>query len=207
MRFRLLHPQPADQTAFGVTGNGANPKRSPLLNVLITSGGWREDGWTAAVPQILGAHGVNIMEARSGIEASNLIRSVTVHIAVVDLALPLDGSAIGSEPAGVRVLQLLRRLDAPPPVVVVRPPQPTRRESSRGLVDALLDGAFSVVDRPCHPEIMLRIMQRIMERYFVDQAAAVGRVAKVESADARRAAGGPRPAHLPTHPFTHNQES
>jgi len=28
------------------------------------------------------------------------------------------------------------------------------------------DGAFSVVDRPCHPETMLRIMQRIMDRHF-----------------------------------------
>jgi DNA-binding response OmpR family regulator len=107
------------------------------------------------------------VHARSGVEASNVIRSVTVHIAIVDLALPLDGSSIGSsEPAGVRVLQLLRRLDAPPPTVVVRPPQATRREASRGLVDALLDGAFSVVDRPCHPETMLRIMQRIMDRHF-----------------------------------------
>jgi len=169
MRFRLLHPQPADHTAFGGAG-GHGPgagRRTPLLNLLLTSGGWREDPWAVAVPQILGAHGVNVIQARSGVEASNVIRSVTVHIAIVDLALPLDGSSIGSsEPAGVRVLQLLRRLDAPPPTVVVRPPQATRREASRGLVDALLDGAFSVVDRPCHPETMLRIMQRIMDRHF-----------------------------------------
>ena len=164
MRFRLLHPQPADHTAFG--GASAGSRRSPLLNVLLTSGGWREDAWSVAVPQILGAQGVNIVQARSGVEASNLIRSVTVHIAIVDMALPLDGSTMGSEPGGVRVLQLLRRLEAPPPVIVVRPPQATRRESSRGLVDALLDGAFSVVDRPCHPETMLRIMQRIMDRHF-----------------------------------------
>ncbi|MCX5639771.1 MAG: hypothetical protein NT059_03015 [Planctomycetota bacterium] len=191
MRFRLLHPQPADHTAFGGSGNGAGPKRSPLMNVLLTSGGWREDAWTTAVPQILGAHGVNVIQARSGIEASNVIRSVTVHIAVVDLALPLDDSSIGSsEPAGARVMQLLRRLDAPPPVVVVRPPQPTHREASRGLVDALLDGAFAVVDRPCHPEIMLRIMQRIMERQFIDRAVAADRAAAIERADARRAAGG-----------------
>ena len=118
------------------------------MNVLLTSGGWREDAWATAVPQILGAHGVNVIQARSGIEASNVIRSVTVHIAVVDLALPLDDSSIGSsEPAGARVLQLLRRLDAPPPVVVVRPPQPTLREASRGLVDALLDGLTANVDQ------------------------------------------------------------
>jgi DNA-binding response OmpR family regulator len=175
MRFRLLHPQPADHTAFGGAG-GHGPgaaRRTPLLNLLLTSGGWREDAWAVAVPQILGAHGVNVIQARSGVEASNVIRSVTVHIAVVDLALPLDDrSSIGSEPAGARVLQLLRRLDAPPPVVVVRPPQPTRRESTRGLVDALLDGAFSVVDRPCHPETMLRVMQRIIERHYVERAVA-----------------------------------
>jgi len=165
MRFRFCHPQPADHTAFGGPG-GAAPRRTPLLNLLLTSGGWREDPWAVAVPQILGAHGVNVIQARSGVEASNVIRSVTVHIAVVDLSLPLDGSTIGNEPSGVRVLQLLRRLDAPPPTVVVRPPQATRREASRGLVDALLDGAFSVVDRPCHPETMLRVMQRIMDRHF-----------------------------------------
>ena len=185
MRFRLCHPQPADHTAFG---GGSGAPRSPLLNLLLTSGGWREDPWAVAVPQILGAHGVNVIQARSGVEASNVIRSVTVHIAVVDLSLPLDQTAIGSsEPAGARVLQLLRRLDAPPPVVVVRPPQPTRRESARGLIDALLDGAFSVVDRPCHPETMLRIMQRIMDRHYIERA------------DARRAAHG----HAPVQNFTH----
>ncbi|MFM1935825.1 MAG: hypothetical protein RI990_784 [Planctomycetota bacterium] len=165
MRYRFCHPQPADHTAFGGPSGGAS-RRTPLLNLLLTSGGWREDPWAVAVPQILGAQGVNVIQARSGLEASNVIRSVTVHIAVVDLSLPLDGSTIGNEPSGVRVLQLLRRLDAPPPTVVVRPPQATRRESSRGLVDALLDGAFSVVDRPCHPETMLRVMQRIMDRHF-----------------------------------------
>jgi DNA-binding response OmpR family regulator len=167
MRFRMLHPHPADHTAFGGGPAAARSQRTPLLNVLLTSGGWREDAWSVAVPHILSSTGINIVHARSGVEASNVIRSVTVHIAIVDLALPLDGSSIGSsEPAGVRVLQLLRRLDAPPPTVVVRPPQATRREASRGLVDALLDGAFSVVDRPCHPETMLRIMQRIMDRHF-----------------------------------------
>ena len=79
--------------------------------------------------------------------------------------LGLEGVPIAI-PDGKTPLQLLRRLDAPPPTVVVRPPQATRREASRGLVDALLDGAFSVVDRPCHPETMLRIMQRIMDRHF-----------------------------------------
>jgi hypothetical protein len=114
MRFRMFHHHPADHTAFGGAGAGpgAGTRRSPLLNVLLTSGGWREDAWAVAVPHILSSTGINIIQARSGVEASNVIRSATVHIAIVDLALPLDQTAIGSEPAGVRVLQLLRRLDA-----------------------------------------------------------------------------------------------
>ncbi len=166
MRFRTHDHQSADHTAFG----GAAP-RGPRLNLLLTTGGWQQDAWAVAVPQILEPLGVNVIRAGSGVEATNVIRTCCVHIAVVDLALPLDASTLGSEPAGTRVIQLLRRLDAPPPMVVVRPPQPTRRESARGLVDALLDGAFSVVDRPCHPETMLRLMQRILERHYMNMHA------------------------------------
>ena len=161
MRLRCLHHQSADQTA-----NGGTMPRAPRLNLLLTTGGWQQDAWAVAVPQILEPLGVQVIRANSGVEATNVIRSCPVHIAVVDLALPLDSSTLGSEPGGVRVIQLLRRLDAPPPMVVVRPPQPTRRESSRSLVEALLDGAFSVVDRPCHPETMLRLMHRILERHY-----------------------------------------
>lgn len=139
------------------------------LNLLLTAGGWHEDPWVHAVPQVLEPHGVAVLRARSGVEATGIIRMHAVHIAVVDLGLPLDSSTLGGEPGGTRVIQLLRRLDQPPPMVVVRPPQPTRRENSRSLLDALMDGAFSVVDRPCHPETMLRVLHRVVERYYPDR--------------------------------------
>ncbi len=161
MRFRTLHCLSADFTA-----NGGTAARAPRLNLLLTTGGWREDPWTVAVPRILEPLGVRIIRAASGVEATNVIRTCPVHIAIVDLALPMDATTLGTEPAGTRVIQLLRRLDAPPPTVVVRPPQPVRRESARSLSDALQDGIFSVVDRPCNPETMLRIMQRIIERHY-----------------------------------------
>ncbi|MGA1633071.1 MAG: hypothetical protein ACO4BU_13285, partial [Phycisphaerales bacterium] len=69
-----------------------------------------------------------------------------VHIAVVDLTIPMEPAA--RDEAGPRVLQLLRRLEQPPPTVVVRPPQPSLRESGRGLADALREGAFAVLDGP-----------------------------------------------------------
>lgn len=134
--------------------------------MLFTSAGWSTDPWVDAVPRLLEPHGVSVLRARSGMEATAIIRTQAVHIAVVDLSLPLDQSTLGNEPAGTRVIQLLRRLEQPPPMVVVRPPQPTRRENMRSLTDALACGAFSVVDRPCDPETMLRVLHRIVERHY-----------------------------------------
>ncbi|MFO0783043.1 MAG: hypothetical protein U0636_05115 [Phycisphaerales bacterium] len=162
--------------AGGGAGAGAGPgsDTSPgtphaRLNLLLTAGGWREDPWVQAVPRVLEPHGVAVLQARSGMEATQLIRTHAVHIAVVDLSLPLDSSTLGAEPAGTRVIQLLRRLEQPPPMVVVRPPQPTRRDSTRTLMEALMDGAFAVVDRPCHPETMLRVLHRIVERHYANR--------------------------------------
>jgi CheY-like chemotaxis protein len=151
-------------------GDGCGSQRGCLrLNLLLTAGGWAHDPWVDAVPQVLEPQGVRVLQARSGMEATQIIRTQPVHIAVVDLSLPFDGSTLGSEPAGTRVIELLRRLDQPPPMVVVRPPQPSRRASARSLVDALAAGAFSVVDRPCHPETMLRVLHRIVERHYSSQ--------------------------------------
>ncbi len=152
-------PQSPDESA----GNGG---RGACLNLLLTAGGWNEDAWVCAVPRLLESQGVSVLQARSGMEATHIIRTQPVHIAVVDLSLPLDGSTLGGEPAGTRVIHLLRRLEQPPPMVVVRPPQPSRRESARSLGDALACGAFSVVDRPCDPETMLRVLHRIVQRHY-----------------------------------------
>jgi hypothetical protein len=70
--------------------------------------------------------------------------------------------------AGPRVLQLLRRLEQPPPTVVIRPRQPVARDSARGLAAALREGAFAVLDRPIHLEMMLEVMRRILRRHYAD---------------------------------------
>jgi DNA-binding response OmpR family regulator len=129
------------------------------------------------LPRLLEPMGIRSVVASTGEEAADIIRTVSIHVAVVDLAVPLcrfDGQdarqpSAATAPGGPRILQLLRRLDQPPPTVVVRPPQPSVRESSRTLTDALREGAFAVLDRPIHLETMLEVMRRILRRHYAGQ--------------------------------------
>ncbi len=138
------------------------------LNLLLSSGGWREGSVVEQLPRLLEPMGILSIRVASGEEAAEVIQSVTVHIALVDLAIPLRRRAPGSEAGGHRILQLLFRLEQPPPTVVIRPPQPVSRESARGLSDALRQGAFAVLDRPISLETTLEVMRRILRRHYAD---------------------------------------
>ena len=97
-----------------------------------------------------------------------------MHIAVVDLELPHRANAMGGTrpisrtEEGLRVLQLLRRLEPTPPTIVVRPPQASTPEHVRGLSTALREGAFAVLDRPLQLESMLEVLRRILKRHYQD---------------------------------------
>ena len=138
------------------------------LNLLLSYGGWREGSVVEQLPRLLEPMGILSIRVASGEEAAEVIQSVTVHIALVDLAIPLQRRAPGSEAGGHRILQLLFRLEQPPPTVVIRPPQPVSRESVRGLSDALRQGAFAVLDRPINLETTLEVMRRILRRHYAD---------------------------------------
>jgi CheY-like chemotaxis protein len=150
------------------------------LNLLLSVPQWRQGTAVDHLPQLLEPMGINSLRAASGEEAADVIRSVRVHIAVVDLSVPLMRISSCSDrpmPAvlspsasegGPRILQLLRRLDQPPPTVVVRPPQPVARESGRSLTEALREGAFAVLDQPVNLEAMLEVMRRILRRHYAD---------------------------------------
>ncbi|MCI0631006.1 MAG: hypothetical protein L0Y44_10190 [Phycisphaerales bacterium] len=129
------------------------------------------------MPPLLAPLGIQTIKTSSGEEAAEVIQSVIVHIAVVDLSVPLQRPTPNPDPsagnrifaeAGPRILQLLRRLEAPPPTVVVRPPQPATRESARTLAEALREGAFAVLDQPVHLEAMLEVLRRILRRHYSD---------------------------------------
>jgi DNA-binding NarL/FixJ family response regulator len=114
--------------------------------------------------------GVHSVRARSARQAEKVIRTVPVHIAVVDLGLPLDEccspTKTVAEEAGPRVLDLLARLDAPPPTVVVKGTR-TARDTHRELAAALRSGAFAVVDRgSVDVELMLEVLRRCLHRFY-----------------------------------------
>jgi hypothetical protein len=155
----------------GLSGGSSDASRR--LNLLLTYGGWREHAFADQIPLILDRIGIRCYRAESGDEASEVIRAERVHIAVIDLSIPMHptrGQPTGARavPAGPRVLQLLRRLEQPPPTIVVRPRQVDPAESTRMLADALRDGAFTVLDDPVPIELMLQALERVVRRHYRD---------------------------------------
>lgn len=157
-----LHPSAAD------AGSSRAPSR---LNLLLSYSGWQPESWADRLPTLLAPMGVRAHRAGSGREASAVIASTPIHIAVVDLGLPLDpgvATAEATEPAGPRLLDLLRRLDHRPPTVAVRSAG-SHRDVTRDLQAALRLGAFAVIDRPHSTrdlELLLEILRRALDRHY-----------------------------------------
>ena len=108
------------------------------------------------------------MQADTGEEAASLIQHQPVHIAVVDLEIPLTRCGSRPVPGGARILQLLRRLDQPPPTIVVRPRQASNRQDVRELMASLRGGAFAVIDRPLQLDTILDTLRRVLRRHYQD---------------------------------------
>ena len=151
-------------------GLGQTPVR-PRLNLLLTYGGWRDMPAVLQLPRLLSPMGIHAMQAESGDEAARIIDSEPVHIAVVDLEIPLNR---GPSPTsinrtgGPRLLQLLKRLDTPPPTIVVKPRQGSEREHARSLSQSLREGAFAVLDRPLELESLLEVLRRVLRKHYRD---------------------------------------
>lgn len=150
--------------------NHTTPERRARLNLLLTHADWRDEAWADQLPRLLAPMGVHVVRAASGREATRVIQSGPVHIAVVDLSLPLEQNKDepGAREGGSRLLNLLARLDTPPPTVIIRR-RLTRREDDRCLASALEAGAFAVVDRPVHLETVLNVMRRVLARHYADR--------------------------------------
>jgi len=157
MMLRRNHPAPREDAHEG------------RLNLLLSYGGWRDTPTVEQLARLLGPLGIRSVTAESGEQAAEIIRELPIHIAIVDLSIPLhrdEPSSSRVRPGGGRILKLLRRLQPAPPTVIVRPPQPAARENARGLAEALREGAFAVVDRPVDVETMLEIMRRVLIRHY-----------------------------------------
>lgn len=143
------------------------------LNLLLSYAGWEPEPWVERLPRLLEPMGIASLRAQSGREASQVLQTSRVHVAVVDLGLPLERFAGPTDPAahqdgGTRLLELLARLKEPPPVVVIKQAQ-TRRDESRQLAEALRLGAFAAIDRPRGDndlDVVLDVLRRVLIRYY-----------------------------------------
>ncbi len=166
-------PQPH---AFGTPPAPAGPR----FNVLLTQDREHPDEhWTRQVPRLLQPFGIHARVAGSTAEALDATRATRFHAVVVDLATPAGtpGSAGNTTSAGSGVpanlappasglwlLEVLRRLDATPPTIVINAPMPPR-QAQRLLNQALRLGAFAVINRPVQLNTLLSAIQRILERH------------------------------------------
>ncbi len=154
---------------FGMEDGSGGDDLTARLNLLLSYGGWDDQNWAEQLPQLLRPMGISSIRVNSGQEAARIISEQPIHIAVVDLRLPLD-EVSGEEQVegGLRILQILRRLESPPPTVVVRHPsdRDRAREHQRSLHQALREGAFAVFDVPVPIEQLLETMRRILKRYY-----------------------------------------
>lgn len=148
--------------------SGAPVSTGGRLNLLLSYAGWQPDSWADRLPRLLEPMGVRSLRANSAREASEVLRAAPIHIAVVDLGLPLDESGSDAQEAGPRLLDLLARLPEPPPTVVVKHSR-THRDACREMNAALRCGAFAVIDRPRSPtdlEILLDVLSRCLTRFY-----------------------------------------
>lgn len=177
-------PEPPGSPTGGPSSHGG-----VRLNLLLSTGlgagpaGWADETWADQLPRLLQPLGVQALVVHSGREAADAVRRYTVHLAVVDLSLPMDcgevsagsdggtsptNSPLSGEEAGCRLLQLLGRQPSPPPTIVIKPRR-TRREDARALMAAMQAGAFAVIDRPVHLEAVLDALRRALRRHYADR--------------------------------------
>ena len=137
------------------------------MHLLLSRAGWQPDPWVDRLPRMLEPMGIQSHIAHGADAAQRVIDTNPIHIAIVDLALPLDQLS-QSEESGPRLLNLLTRLASPPPIVVIKRNR-TARDDMRELSAALRAGAFAVVDRPNAQrdlESLLEVLRRCLTRHY-----------------------------------------
>jgi len=161
---------------MGGGGSSSGGAVGGRLNLLLSYAGWHPDPWIDRLPRLLEPMGVQSHRVESGRQASTVIQTTRIHVAVVDLGLPLDESTQESNAnlapefaeGGPRLLELLSRLTMPPPVVAVKRSR-TTRDDSRDISAALRLGAFAIIDRPRSAtdlDMLLDVLRRCLLRHY-----------------------------------------
>jgi CheY-like chemotaxis protein len=150
------------------------------LNVLLTQDRPRGvESWIEQLPRLLEPQGISTFVARSGEEALGYVEQVAIHAAVIDIATPMaspDAHAPSAVPVratphpgeGAVLIQRIRRLPHPPPIVVIHSPLPRHADFNRLHHDMLRLGAFTILQRPSPSEfdLLLSVFHRLVDRFY-----------------------------------------
>ena len=104
---RRLFPFKFSMDSLGTPFSSERVSATPRRLNLLFSATWREGGPTAELPRLLDPLGVRCLEARCGRDAARLVEQEEIHIALIDLELPMEANG-DKRAAGEKVLQLLR---------------------------------------------------------------------------------------------------
>ncbi|MGD0139585.1 MAG: response regulator [Tepidisphaeraceae bacterium] len=108
--------------------------------------------WHHTVRDLLRPQGVQTVIAHSGREALDLIESMPVHVAVLDVQMPQLG--------GLQVIRLLRELHKATPTILL-----ANHLTNHLLQEALGMQVFSVLSKPVDFNVLLDALARVLRRY------------------------------------------
>jgi len=120
------------------------------LTVLLAN---EQEDWHQTVRQLLQPQGVQTLSARSGREALQLIETRSIHVAVLDQAMPQLG--------GLQVIKLMRELRQAPPAILL-----ANQLTTNLLHEALGMHVFSVLSKPVDFNVLLDTLARVLRRHY-----------------------------------------